>query len=183
MTITLPDRLSAGEREEVKKLHKAFQEYVCIKNESMSSHDYDSGTAERVISKIIGTYQHLFNQFLQTMKSIEDQENMMYGLDQEELELMQRIFSETEGIEEVVLYGSRPKGTYKPFSDVDITLKGESLSDEDLTDVCYKLSESLLPYFYDVSLFRQLTSPTLTDHINRRGKTIYKKETSDGIAP
>ncbi|MBQ4387586.1 MAG: nucleotidyltransferase domain-containing protein [Prevotella sp.] len=101
---------------------------------------------------------------------------MMYGLDQEELELMRHIFSETEGIEEVVLYGSRAKGTYKPFSDVDITLKGENLSDEDLTDVCYKLSESLLPYFYDVSLFRQLTSPTLIDHIKRRGKTIYKKK-------
>ncbi|MBQ4387585.1 MAG: nucleotidyltransferase substrate binding protein [Prevotella sp.] len=43
-----------------------------IEDRNLSSHDYDSDTAERVISKIIDTYQHLFNQFLQTMKSIED---------------------------------------------------------------------------------------------------------------
>ena len=102
----------------------------------------------------------------------------MYGLDKEEMELLQQIFAGTKGLEEVVLYGSRAKGNYKPFSDIDITLKGEQLSDEDLTDVQYQLSESLLPYFCDVSLFHNLTSPSLIDHIIRRGKTIYKKNIS-----
>lgn len=99
----------------------------------------------------------------------------MYGIDEEEMQLMHHIFSETPGLDEVVLYGSRAKGNYKPFSDIDITLKGDDLAEEDLTDVCYKLSESLLPYFCDVSLYHHLTSPSLIDHIRRRGKTIYKR--------
>lgn len=99
----------------------------------------------------------------------------MYGLELEEMQLLQQIFSETNGLEEVILYGSRAKGNNKPFSDIDITLLGERLSDEDLTDICYKLSESSLPYFCDVSIFRHLTSPSLIDHIKRRGKTIFKR--------
>lgn len=97
----------------------------------------------------------------------------MYGLDKEEEKILHDVFASTEGLEEVVLYGSRAKGNYKPFSDIDITLKGEQLSEEDLTDVCYKLSESSLPYFCDVSLYSKLKSLALIDHINRRGKTIF----------
>ena len=97
----------------------------------------------------------------------------MYGLDLEEMQILQQIFSETNGLEEVILYGSRAKGNNKPFSDIDITLLGERLSDEDLTDICYKLSESSLPYFCDVSLYHKLRSPSLIEHINRRGKNIY----------
>lgn len=91
----------------------------------------------------------------------------------EELRLMQDIFSQTSALEKVVLYGSRAKGTNKPFSDVDITLIGNRLTDDDLTDVMYRLSESSLPYFCDVSLFKNLNNPALIDHIRRRGKEIY----------
>lgn len=45
-----------------------------IEDRNLSSHDYDSETADRVVSKVIGTYQQLFNNLLQTMKAIEAQE-------------------------------------------------------------------------------------------------------------
>lgn len=99
----------------------------------------------------------------------------MYGLDVEEMQLLQDIFSKADRLEEAVLYGSRAKGTNKPFSDIDITLKGEDLSEDDLTNITSQLSESLLPYFCDVSIFHQLKSSSLVDHIRRRGKSIYKK--------
>ena len=95
-------------------------------------------------------------------------------MDDEELQLMRDVFAQTPALEKVVLYGSRAKGTNKPFSDVDITLVGDKLTEEDLTDVMYRLSESSLPYFCDVSLFRNLSNSALIDHIQRRGKTIYE---------
>ena len=98
---------------------------------------------------------------------------MKYGMLDEELQLMHDIFVQTPALEKVILYGSRAKGTNKPFSDVDITLVGDCLTDEDLTDVMYRLSESSLPYFCDVSLFKNLNNPALIDHIRRRGKEIY----------
>lgn len=97
----------------------------------------------------------------------------MYGLEEEELQLMREVFAQSPHIEKVVLYGSRAKGNYKPFSDVDITLLGDRLTEDDLTDVMYRLSESSLPYFCDVSLYKHLNNPALRDHIQRKGKPIY----------
>jgi predicted nucleotidyltransferase len=97
----------------------------------------------------------------------------MYGLDDDEMKMMHDIFAQTVNIDKVILYGSRAKGTYKPFSDVDITLVGDQLTEEDLTDVMFRLDESSLPYFCDVSLFKNLSSPDLISHILRMGKTIY----------
>ncbi|MBP3259799.1 MAG: nucleotidyltransferase domain-containing protein [Prevotella sp.] len=101
-----------------------------------------------------------------------------FGLDEDEWRYLQDVFASTQALEKVVLYGSRAKGNYKPFSDIDITLMGQNLSESDLTDVMSKLDESSLPYFCDVSLFKNLTSKPLLDHIMRRGKTIYQRQVS-----
>ena len=41
--------------------------------------------------------------------------------DDSELQQLEKTFASNKRIEQVVLYGSRAKGNYKPFSDVDIT--------------------------------------------------------------
>ena len=92
----------------------------------------------------------------------------------EELLLMRDIFAQIPALERVVLYGSRAMGTNKPFSDIDITLVGNQLTNDDLTEVMFQLSESSLPYFCDVSLFHNLNNPALKDHIQRRGRTIFE---------
>ncbi|MBQ9357877.1 MAG: nucleotidyltransferase domain-containing protein [Prevotella sp.] len=98
---------------------------------------------------------------------------MMYGLKDDELKLLRETFEKTPNLQKVILYGSRAKGNYRPFSDVDVTLIGEHLTNDDLADVAFRLSESSLPYFCDVSLFSKLQNPALIDHIKRRGKAIY----------
>lgn len=94
-------------------------------------------------------------------------------MEDDELQLMNDTFAKTANLQQVILYGSRAKGNNRPFSDVDITLIGDSLTDDDLADVAFRLSESSLPYFCDVSLFSRLDNPALIDHIKRRGKIIY----------
>ena len=98
----------------------------------------------------------------------------MYGLDNEEMNLLRQVFTSINGLDEVILYGSRAKGNYKPFSDIDITLVGDRLTDSNLMDVMSSLSESSLPYFCDVSLYKNITNPALLSHIERRGKVIYR---------
>ena len=99
---------------------------------------------------------------------------MEYGLDDSDMKLMQQIFSQVGNIEKVLLYGSRAKGTNKAFSDIDITLVGDRLTDSNLMDVMSSLSESSLPYFCDVSLYKNITNRALLSHIERRGKVIYR---------
>lgn len=102
----------------------------------------------------------------------------MYGLTDRELALMDSYFSQITNLEKVILYGSRAKGNYKKFSDVDITLLGKEIGVSDLFKLQDLLYESDLPYMYDVSLFKSLTNPDLIDHINRKGVVLWERKVS-----
>ena len=66
----------------------------------------------------------------------------MYGMTEEELNLLCSLFARRKEIEQVILYGSRAKGTHKPFSDVDITLLGIGLSRSHLNRLMADIDES-----------------------------------------
>lgn len=100
---------------------------------------------------------------------------MPYGLKDIELAKLNEVFAANDRIERVVLYGSRAKGNYKPFSDVDITLEGAELTRTDLSRISLTIDDLLLPYQFDISLFKSLTNPDLIEHINRVGITIYQR--------
>ena len=100
---------------------------------------------------------------------------MPYGLTDIELEKLKSVFMRDSKIEKVILFGSRAKGNFKPFSDVDITLIGNELSRSDLNQVFRELDALLLPYQFDVSLWSNLKNEALLDHIQRRGIVIYQK--------
>ena len=101
---------------------------------------------------------------------------MSYGLKDIELERLTALFAKNERIESVILYGSRAKGNNKPFSDVDITLKGENLTHTDLNKLSLEIDDLLLPYQFDVSIFHTLNNKELIEHGKRVGKVIYTKK-------
>lgn len=105
---------------------------------------------------------------------------MKYGIKEEQWDMLCNVFAKIPRIEKVILYGSRAKGTYKPFSDVDITLVGNDLSTTDLADTMNAIDDLLLPYIFDVSLYHKLKNPELLDHISRRGIAVYNKEQQNG---
>jgi predicted nucleotidyltransferase len=100
---------------------------------------------------------------------------MPYGLTNKEFTTLQALFAANSHIEQVILYGSRAKGNYKPFSDVDIVLVGDALSRTDINRLYASIDESSLPYKFDISLLTSLKSEELIAHIARVGITIYKK--------
>lgn len=100
----------------------------------------------------------------------------MYGMTDEELKLLCSLFARQKEIEQVILYGSRAKGTHKPFSDVDITLLGVGLSRSHLNRLLAEIDESSLPYFFDVSIFSKLTNPALIEQIGKTGVVLYQRE-------
>ncbi|MDE7109229.1 MAG: nucleotidyltransferase domain-containing protein [Muribaculaceae bacterium] len=78
-------------------------------------------------------------------------------------------------IKKVIVYGSRAKGNYRQFSDVDMTLIGDNLVVSDLASLEDSLYFSFLPYKFDLSIFENLKNFNLIDHINRVGVVIYDK--------
>ena len=99
----------------------------------------------------------------------------MYGMTDEELELLCSLFARQKEIEQVILYGSRAKGTNKPFSDVDITLLGVGLSRSHLNRLLADIGDSSLPYFFDISILSKITNPNLIEQIEKTGVVLYQR--------
>ncbi|MCI5120450.1 MAG: nucleotidyltransferase domain-containing protein [Candidatus Electrothrix sp. AUS4] len=101
---------------------------------------------------------------------------MKYGLSEEVLKKIQAVFEKFSEIEEAILYGSRAKGNYKPGSDIDIALKGGKIHLQLLNAIDMELDELLLPYIFDLSIYDHISNKDLVAHIQRVGKTVYKKQ-------
>jgi len=100
---------------------------------------------------------------------------MEYGLKQQEIECIQKVFYSFPEVEKAILYGSRAKGSFKPTSDIDISLKGTELNIGIVNQISWLLDDLLMPYTFDLSNFHQINNPALIEHIERIGKVIYEK--------
>jgi predicted nucleotidyltransferase len=100
---------------------------------------------------------------------------MKYGLQDEVVEAIRSVFRTHTEVEKVILYGSRAKGNFKPASDVDLTLLGESLDLTILNQVSWELDDLLLPFTFDLSLYQYLTNQDLLDHIERIGIVLFER--------
>ena len=101
---------------------------------------------------------------------------MIYGLKKEIVNDLKKIFSDFPEVKEVIVYGSRAKGNYKPGSDVDLTFKGNNLSLNILNKISLQIDDLFLPYTFDLSVFEHIENKDLIDHIQRIGQIFYQKE-------
>jgi len=101
---------------------------------------------------------------------------MPYGLKQHTIEQLNQLFAGHKQITEVILYGSRAKGSFTEGSDIDLTIKGEKLDFDLLQKLNREIDDLLLPWLVDLSLYQSLNNNDLIDHIQRVGICIYKKE-------
>jgi len=97
------------------------------------------------------------------------------GLRPEILDQLDILFKSYKEIDAVILYGSRAKGTYRPSSDIDITIKGEHFEDSLVGKLAEEIDDLLLPYSFDISSWSQIDNPDLLAHIERVGIIIYQK--------
>lgn len=99
---------------------------------------------------------------------------MLYGLSEETIDNINKVFEQFESIEKVILYGSRALETYKNGSDIDLTIIG-NLDHNILYQIQELLEELFLPYKIDLSIYEHIENQDLIEHINRVGKTFYQK--------
>lgn len=114
------------------------------------------------------------------MQSIE--ERKLYGLPLQTVEKIQTVFKAHPQVEQVVIYGSRAKGCAEAGSDIDLTMMGEKLSNQELLHIEMELDELMLPYTIDLSCFHSIKNVDLLEHIRRKGKTFYQLSDSSLIA-
>ena len=98
---------------------------------------------------------------------------MKYGLDDTVLVKIYNVFTAFPEVDKVILYGSRAKGDYKTGSDIDLTLLGENIDLSVMNQIGLMLDDLLLPYMFDLSVFKHISNVGLLEHIDRVGVEFY----------
>ncbi|MCS6929569.1 MAG: nucleotidyltransferase domain-containing protein [Saprospiraceae bacterium] len=101
---------------------------------------------------------------------------LRFGLTEEDIAIITDLLSREPHVERAYIFGSRAKGNYKTGSDVDIALKGEQLTSDDIRRISDLLNEETnLPYRFDVLNYHALQEPALVEHIDHVGLMFYEK--------
>ncbi len=100
---------------------------------------------------------------------------MPHGLGEETVKKICSVLSKHPSVEKAVLYGSRAKGTFRPGSDIDLSLYGATITVNELGDIDSELDDLLLPYTFDLLIFDTLSHVNLREHIERVGKILYER--------
>jgi predicted nucleotidyltransferase len=101
-----------------------------------------------------------------------------FGLAPSVIAMIQSVFAKYPPVTEVRLYGSRAKGTFGSGSDIDLSIMDEAVSGAQLMRIENDIEELPLPYSVDLSLFRRIDNPALSEHILRVGKVFYSARAS-----
>lgn len=98
-----------------------------------------------------------------------------FGLPDTELALIRTACREFPEIAEVIVFGSRAMGNYKPGSDVDLAIKGPS-ENAIAQRFSARLNEHLpLPYVFDVVDYATIEHAALRQHIDQHGSVLYRR--------
>lgn len=98
-----------------------------------------------------------------------------FGLSEITIQKICTVFAGYPQVEEAVLYGSRAKGNYKHGSDIDLTLRGQSLTWDILYKLLQEIDDLMMPYTVDLSILDHIRDPDLVKHIERVGVMFYAK--------
>mgnify|MGYP001418032427 CR=1 FL=1 len=98
---------------------------------------------------------------------------MTFGLRQSDVVEIVAVLKRFPKIDGALIFGSRAKGNHQQGSDVDIAVKGEQVTRQDIAAISVLLNEeSSTPYFFDVVHYETITDLALREHIDRVGQTL-----------
>ncbi|MFZ4455158.1 MAG: nucleotidyltransferase family protein [Bacteroidales bacterium] len=100
----------------------------------------------------------------------------MFGLKESDIQAILSVLADYAQVEQAFVFGSRAKGNYRPGSDVDIALKGLSITFSTIQEIGFRLNEeSLMPYKFDILNYNTIQNEALKSHIDRVGTCFYTK--------
>jgi uncharacterized protein len=97
---------------------------------------------------------------------------MKFGLKTSELEVLLDFLSYIEGLQKALVFGSRGRGDYQEFSDIDLCL----FADKNLhaASIREDLNQLQIPYLFDCVQWEELSNEKLKSRIARDGKVLWE---------
>lgn len=99
-----------------------------------------------------------------------------FGLPPSTLDKLNGVFAQHDTIENVLIYGSRAKGNYRPGSDIDLAIQGSDIPFAEFMRIEDQIDDLMLPYSVDLAQYRQIENVELIEHIDRVGVSIYVRD-------
>src|SRR5260221_14528202 len=98
---------------------------------------------------------------------------MKFGLSDNMIENIQKVFEKNPKVDEVIIFGSRAKGNYKEGSDIDLAMKGRNINLDDILRLSGKLDETV-SYKIDLINYATINYKDVIEHIDRVGIVFYE---------
>ena len=100
---------------------------------------------------------------------------MKFGL---EIQVVENIISALEQnpkVDKAFVFGSRAKGNYRPDSDIDITIKGNEITTDDIIAISVAIETKGITHKFDLIDYDSIKEPALKEHIDRVGIEFYRR--------
>ncbi len=101
---------------------------------------------------------------------------MDFGLTEAQIGEVRAILGRQTRVEVAWVYGSRAKGNFTPYSDLDLALEGNEIDFQILGRLLLDFDDSRLPVRVDMQRLAAIKSAELLGHIERVGKVIYRRQ-------
>ncbi len=100
------------------------------------------------------------------------------GLEPRHRKLLLDILTAHPRVQRIVLFGSRATGQWRPGSDIDLALFGESLDWRDLGKLILAIEQTTIPWEVDLVLASQIEKDALRRHIQEEGIVWFDRNAS-----
>lgn len=107
---------------------------------------------------------------------------MPYGINDNNWNKIMMLIANQPNVDEAILFGSRAKGNFREGSDIDVCIKGEKLTLQDVYSILKAYDDTYLLYKLDLLIYNQINEPALKEHIDRVGVTFFKRNKQKNVA-
>ena len=96
---------------------------------------------------------------------------MKFGLKERYYDELKALYFLFPNIDEIIIFGSRARGDYREYSDIDIAIKGE-LTKLEIALIREHLEESKIPYVTDVVEYSKIVDKKFKEEIDKEGEIL-----------
>jgi proline iminopeptidase len=102
---------------------------------------------------------------------------LIFGLAERHYDEFERIFSRYPQVDQVLIFGSRAKGTDKPESDFDLAVLAPTMKDSEFSRLWNEIDALPLVFKVDLLHWDRLTQNRLREKITSEGRLFYPRPT------
>lgn len=98
---------------------------------------------------------------------------MNFGLDDTVIKSLCDVFCQHANIRQVLVFGSRAKGNYRPGSDIDLALVGDDITFNQRNTILGQILDTGILYGIDLVDYNKKKDTNIGEHIARVGIPLY----------